>query len=75
MSPNAGGEAGGLRGLSQWVQLYLGVQINFGDLTPYLTYEWTREYSLNRAEEVSNCKLLYCYEVKKVSELFCSLGC
>ncbi len=30
MSPN-----GGLRGLSQWVQW---AQINFGDLTPYLTY-------------------------------------
>ncbi len=27
-----------LRGLSQWVQLYTGAQINFGDLTPYLTY-------------------------------------
>jgi hypothetical protein len=25
-----------LRGLSQWVQLYTGAQINFGDLTPYL---------------------------------------
>jgi hypothetical protein len=37
MSPNAkrGGE---LRGLKQWVQLYTGAQINFGDLTPYLTY-------------------------------------
>ncbi len=35
--PNAkwGGE---LRGFSQWVQLYTGAQINFGDLTPYLTY-------------------------------------
>ncbi len=29
---------GELRGLSQWVQLYRGAQINFGDLTPYLTY-------------------------------------
>ncbi len=38
MSPNAG--AGGeLRGLSQWVQLYIGAQINFGDLTPYLTFD------------------------------------
>jgi hypothetical protein len=27
-----------LRGLSQWVQLYIGAQINFGDLTSYLTY-------------------------------------
>ncbi len=35
-SPNAGG-GGELRGLSQWVQLYTGAQINFGDLTPYLT--------------------------------------
>jgi hypothetical protein len=25
-----------MRGLSQWVQLYTGAQINFGDLTPYI---------------------------------------
>ncbi len=31
-----GGEE--LRGLSQWVQLYTGAQINFGDLTLYLTF-------------------------------------
>jgi hypothetical protein len=37
MSPNAGG-GWHLRGLSQLVQLNTGVQINFGDLTPYLTY-------------------------------------
>ncbi len=36
MSPNAKG-GGELRGLSQWVQLYTEAQINFGDLTPYLT--------------------------------------
>ncbi len=52
-------EGGELPGLSQWVQLYTGAQINFGDLTPYLTndsrkqinktaindicYYWTRE--------------------------------
>ncbi len=28
------GGRGELRGLSQWVQLYTGAQINFGDLTP-----------------------------------------
>ncbi len=27
------------RGLSQWIQLYTGAQIDFGDLTPYLTYD------------------------------------
>jgi hypothetical protein len=27
------------RSLSQWVQLYTGAQINFGDLTTYLTYD------------------------------------
>ncbi len=40
--PKCGGR-GELRGISQWVQLYTGAQINF-DLTPYLTYEqiaWT----------------------------------
>ncbi len=37
ISPNAGG--GRCRvSLSQWVRLYTGAQINFGDLTPYLTY-------------------------------------
>jgi hypothetical protein len=38
MSPNAGGGEGRVAGYSQWVQLYTGAQINFGDLTPYLTY-------------------------------------
>ncbi len=37
MSPNVG--EGGLQGISQWVQLYTGAQINIGDLTPYLTYD------------------------------------
>ncbi len=36
--PKCGGSEGELRGLSRWVQLYTGAQINFGDLTPYLTY-------------------------------------
>jgi hypothetical protein len=35
--PKCGGRGRvGLRGLSQWVQLYTGAQINVGDLTPYL---------------------------------------
>ncbi len=34
-----GGSYGVSAGLSQWVQLYTGAQINFGDLTPYLTYD------------------------------------
>ncbi len=33
--PKCGG--GELRGLSEWVQLCTGAQINVGDLTPYLT--------------------------------------
>ncbi len=36
--PKWGGEGVELRGLSQWVQLYTVALINFGDLTPYLTY-------------------------------------
>ncbi len=39
MGPNAGG-GGQLRGLSHWVQLYTGAQINFGDLTPSFTYAY-----------------------------------
>jgi hypothetical protein len=39
MSPNAG-ERGGLRGLSQGVQLcmYMEPELSFGDLALYLTY-------------------------------------
>ncbi len=37
ISPKAGGRVE-LLGLSKWVQLYTAAQINFGDLTPYLTY-------------------------------------
>jgi hypothetical protein len=38
MSPNAG-EGGGVAGSQPIsVQLYTGSQINFGDLTPYLSY-------------------------------------
>ncbi len=33
------GRRGELRALSQWVQLSTGAQINFADLTPYLTYD------------------------------------
>ncbi len=36
MSPNAGGERE-LRVLRKWIELYTGAQINFGNLTPYLT--------------------------------------
>ncbi len=35
--PKCGGSEGELRGLSRWVQLYTGAQINFGDLALYLT--------------------------------------
>jgi hypothetical protein len=35
--PKCGGR-GELRGLSQWIQLNTGAQINFEDLTSYLTY-------------------------------------
>ncbi len=42
LEPKMRGKGGGeLRGLSQWVQWYTGAQINFGDLTPYLTYGYS----------------------------------
>ncbi len=45
-SRNAGGGMSGkLRGLSHWVQLYTGAQINFGDLTQYLTYSLDKDIS------------------------------
>ncbi len=40
MQGKGGGE---LRGLSQWVQLYAGAQINVRDLTAYLTYDLHRQ--------------------------------
>jgi hypothetical protein len=45
MSPNAGG--GELRGLSQRVQLCKEAQINFGDLTPYFTYDLESTHTVN----------------------------
>jgi hypothetical protein len=38
--PKFGGD-GEFQGLSQEVQLYTEAQINFGDVTPYLTYDFT----------------------------------
>ncbi len=41
MRREKGRGAEGFRGLSQWVQLlYQGAQINFGNLTSYLTYDF-----------------------------------
>ncbi len=60
MSPNAGG-GGKLRGLGQWVQLYTGDQINFGDLSPYLTYDLVNDTYTRRpiTEEVQIRPVLY----------------
>ncbi len=46
MSPKCRG-GGELRCLSQWVQLYTGAHINFGDLTPYWTYDIIERMSEN----------------------------
>ncbi len=60
---------GDLRGLIQWVQLYTEAQINFGDLTPYLTYgsdkdrDWgTETQGRNRAWNIKSA------ETNKVTE-------
>ncbi len=49
MSPNAGERGEGVAGSHPMsIQLYTGTQINFGDLTSYLTYgggEWYRGLS------------------------------
>jgi hypothetical protein len=45
MSPNAG--KGGLRGLSNEYRCAHGAQRNFGDLTPYLTYDCRVEKGSN----------------------------
>jgi hypothetical protein len=39
MSPNAGGGVAGSQSKSTAVQCPHGAQINFGDLTPYLTHD------------------------------------
>ncbi len=50
--PKCGGRGGGgeggvaVAGLSQWVWLYTGAQINFGDLTPYLIYDWQTRWQV-----------------------------
>jgi hypothetical protein len=38
MSPNAGGGGVAGTGFQPEAELFTGAQINFGDLTPYLTY-------------------------------------
>ncbi len=38
-------KSGGGESLSQWVQLNTGAQINFGDLTPYLTYGYNNAFT------------------------------
>jgi hypothetical protein len=40
MSPNAGGEGGGVAGSQPREQLYTGAQRYVGDLTQYLTYDF-----------------------------------
>ncbi len=62
MSPNAEGR-GELQDLSQWVQLYTGAQMNFGDLTPYLTYGTRLHgFPLNRIQLVWGfCSTNYLY--------------
>ncbi len=48
MSPNAEGGWGGAAGPQPWVQFYTGAQVNFGDLTTYLTYGFLTTYLLLR---------------------------
>jgi hypothetical protein len=38
MSPNEGGRVGVVRSQPMSTAVHTGVQINFGNLTPYLTY-------------------------------------
>ncbi len=42
-------------GLSQWVQLYTGAQVNFADLTPYLCNLWIMPTS-----DTQNYSTIYC---------------
>ncbi len=51
------GGGGELRGVSQRVQLYTGAQINFGDVTPYLTYEYNHNIT-RRSLKISEKNLL-----------------
>jgi hypothetical protein len=58
------GGGGGVRGLSQCVQLYTGAQTNFGDLTPYLTYDSTLSYMAQGIGTIdSNPGTAFCEEL------------
>ncbi len=52
MSPNAGEEGGALQGLSHASEYSSahGAQINFGDLTLYLTYEYSTATFRNKSK-------------------------
>ncbi len=59
-----------LRGLIQWVQLYTEAQINFRDLTPYLTYDFMAHGQIYN-NEVTVCLLIsYFLTDKKNLEKF-----
>jgi hypothetical protein len=44
MSPNARGEGGVAASQPMSIQLYTGAQINFGHLTPYLTFGYNNGF-------------------------------
>jgi hypothetical protein len=57
MNPNAGG-GGSCGGLSRWVQLCTGAQINFGDLTPYLTFNMSSR-PFSDVVDSCNCVIMH----------------
>jgi hypothetical protein len=57
-----GGAAG--RGLSQLVQLYTGAQINFADLTPYLTYVCGYQVIVRFKAELGVVLFIFSNEIK-----------
>jgi len=78
--PKCGG-GGELRGLSQLVQLYTGAQINFGDLTLYLTYgypsvtSWKNTNSMYRynTKSCTNC-IAACLITRFIFFFYCLKG-
>ncbi len=64
----------GGRGLIQWVQRYTGAQINFGDLTIYLTYVLHQPWIFRSLDLAFSIRSNYSSFADKKAKNFFSLG-
>jgi hypothetical protein len=61
-------------GLSHWVQLYTGAQVNFGDLTPYLTYDQERPPGTAHSYELLQSSIICRNKINNLSTLFTAVN-